>query len=151
GREVLGKKKNGAVFPFLLSISEVNLHDKQIFTGIIHDISELKKTEAALRESESRINSIIQTAVDGIITIDTRGVMEMINPSACKLFGYEPSEVLGRKINMLMPEPDRSLHDNYMHHYHETGEKRIIGIGREVSGLKKDGTIFPLYLSISEV
>lgn len=151
GREVLGKKKNGTVFPFLLSISEVNLHDKQIFTGIIHDITELKKTEAALRESESRINSIIQTAVDGIITIDTRGVVEMINPSACRLFGYDESEVLGRKINMLMPEPDKSLHDNYMHHYHETGEKRIIGIGREVSGLKKDGTIFPLYLSISEV
>ncbi|MBF8965601.1 PAS domain S-box protein [Pontibacter sp. FD36] len=151
GREVLGKRKNGKVFPFLLSISEVNLHDKQIFTGVIHDISELKKTEAALRESESRINSIIQTAVDGIITIDTRGVIEMVNPSACRLFGYDASEVLGRKINMLMPEPDKSLHDNYMHHYHETGEKRIIGIGREVSGLKKDGTIFPLYLSISEV
>jgi two-component system, LuxR family, sensor kinase FixL len=151
GREVLGKKKDGSVFPFLLSISEVNLQDQQIFTGVIHDISELKKTEAALRESESRINSIIQTAVDGIITIDTRGVIEMINPSACKLFGYDASEVLGRKINMLMPEPDRSLHDNYMHHYHETGEQRIIGIGREVSGLKKDGTIFPLYLSISEV
>jgi two-component system, LuxR family, sensor kinase FixL len=151
GREVLGKKKDGSVFPFLLSISEVKLQDKQIFTGIIHDISELKKTEAALRESESRINSIIQTAVDGIITIDTRGVIEMINPSACKLFGYDAFEVLGRKINMLMPEPDRSLHDNYMHHYHETGEQRIIGIGREVSGLKKDGTIFPLYLSISEV
>ncbi|WP_018479231.1 sensor histidine kinase [Pontibacter roseus] len=151
GREVLGKRKNGNVFPFLLSISEVNLQDKQIFTGIIHDISELKKTEAALRESESRINSIIQTAVDGIITIDLQGVIEMVNPSACRLFGYAPEELMGRKINMLMPEPDRSLHDNYMHHYHETGEKRIIGIGREVSGLKKDGTIFPLYLSISEV
>lgn len=151
GREVLGKKKDGTVFPFLLSISEVNLHNKQIFTGVIHDITELKKTEAALRESESRINSIIQTAVDGIITIDTRGVIEMVNPSACKLFGYDESELLGRKINLLMPEPDRSLHDNYMHHYHETGEKRIIGIGREVSGLKKDGTIFPLYLSINEV
>ncbi|MDX5418993.1 MAG: PAS domain S-box protein [Hymenobacteraceae bacterium] len=151
GREVLGKKKDGTVFPFLLSISEVNLQNKQIFTGVIHDITELKKTEAALRESESRINSIIQTAVDGIITIDTRGVIEMVNPSACKLFGYDESELLGRKINLLMPEPDRSLHDNYMHHYHETGEKRIIGIGREVSGLKKDGTIFPLYLSINEV
>jgi two-component system sensor kinase FixL len=151
GREVLGKKKNGTVFPFLLSISEVKLKDKQIFTGIVHDITDLKKSETALRESESRINSIIQTAVDGIITIDTAGVIEMVNPSACKLFGYAEEELKGRKINMLMPEPDRSLHDNYMHHYHETGEKRIIGIGREVSGLKKDGTIFPLYLSISEV
>jgi two-component system sensor kinase FixL len=151
GREVLGKKKDGTVFPFLLSISEVKLQDKQIFTGIVHDISELKKAEAALRESESKINSIIQTAVDGIITIDTRGIMEMVNPSAAKLFGYAAEELLGNNISMLMPEPDRSRHDHYMQHYHETGEKRIIGIGREVSGLKKNGTVFPFYLSISEV
>ncbi|MBC5992293.1 PAS domain-containing sensor histidine kinase [Pontibacter cellulosilyticus] len=151
GREVLGMKKDGTVFPFLLSISEVNLHDKQIFTGIVHDISELKKAEAALRESENKINSIIQGAVDGIITIDTRGMIEMVNPSAAKLFGYNAEELLGKSINTLMPEPDRSLHDSYMHHYHVTGEKRIIGIGREVTGMRKEGTIFPFYLSISEV
>ena len=151
GREVLGMRKDGTVFPFLLSISEVNLKDKQIFTGIVHDISELKKAEAALRESENKINSIIQGAVDGIITINTRGVIEMVNPSAAKLFGYEASELLGKSINVLMPEPDRSLHDSYMHHYHVTGEKRIIGIGREVTGMRKDGSIFPFYLSISEV
>lgn len=151
GREVLGKKKSGQLFPFFLSIAEVKLQDKVIFTGIVHDITELKKTEEALRESESRINSIIKTAVDGIITIDTNGVIEMVNPSAAKLFLYEEHELIGQKINILMPEPDRSLHDNYMHHYHETGEQRIIGIGREVSGLKKNGIVFPLYLSISEV
>ncbi|MDX5436403.1 MAG: PAS domain S-box protein, partial [Pontibacter sp.] len=151
GREVLGMRKDGTVFPFLLSISEVNLKDKQIFTGIVHDISELKKAEAALRESENKINSIIQGAVDGIITINTRGVIEMVNPSAAKLFGYKAEELLGKSINVLMPEPDRSLHDSYMHHYHVTGEKRIIGIGREVTGMRKDGSIFPFYLSISEV
>ncbi len=151
GREVLGKKKDGSVFPFLLSISEVQLQDKLIFTGIIHDISGLKKAEAALRESENKINSIIKAAVDGIITIDTRGIMEMVNPSAAKLFGYDEAELLGKSVNMLMPEPDKSLHDSYMGHYHETGEKRIIGIGREVTGMRKDGTLFPFYLSISEV
>ncbi|MFD2512491.1 PAS domain S-box protein [Pontibacter locisalis] len=151
GREVLGKKKDGTVFPFLLSISEVRLKDKQIFTGIVHDISELKKAEEALRESENKINSIIQGAVDGIITINTRGIIEMVNPAAAKQFGYEADELLGKSINILMPEPDRSLHDSYMHHYHVTGEKRIIGIGREVTGMRKDGSIFPFYLSISEV
>ncbi len=151
GREVLGKKKDGTIFPFLLSISEVRLKDKQIFTGIVHDITELKKTEAALRESENKFNSIIKTAVDGIITISTRGIMEMINPSAQKLFGYHESELMGRNISMLMPEPDSSLHDAYMQRYHETGEAHIIGIGREVSGLRKDGTVFPFFLSISEV
>ncbi|WP_276496299.1 PAS domain-containing sensor histidine kinase [Pontibacter litorisediminis] len=151
GREVLGKKKTGELFPFFLSIAEVKLEHKTIFTGIVHDISSLKKTEQRLRESESRINSIIQTAVDGIIIIDTRGVIEMVNPAAAKLFQYEERELIGQKINKLMPEPDRSLHDNYMQHYHETGERRIIGIGREVSGLKKNGIVFPIYLSISEV
>ncbi|WP_114779411.1 sensor histidine kinase [Botryobacter ruber] len=151
GREVLGLKKDGTTFPFLLSISEVKLRDKLIFTGIVHDITQLKKAELALRESESKINSIIQAAVDGIITIDTRGMIEMVNPSAAKLFGYDPAELLGRSINMLMPEPDSSRHDGYMRHYQETGEKRIIGIGREVSGLRKDGTVFPFFLSVSEV
>lgn len=151
GREVVGMKKDGTLFPFLLSISEVNLKDKQIFTGIVHDISELKRAEEALRESENKINSIIQGAVDGIITINTRGIIEMVNPSAAKQFGYEAEELLGKSINMLMPEPDSSLHDSYMHNYQVTGQKRIIGIGREVTGLRKDGTIFPFYLSISEV
>ncbi|MGV3503878.1 MAG: sensor histidine kinase [Adhaeribacter sp.] len=151
GREVLGRRKDGTVFPFLLSISEVNLADKQIFTGIIHDITSLKKAEAALRESENKITSIIQAAVDGIITIDTRGLMEMVNPSAARLFGYDPDELLGKSINMLMPEPDHSRHDGYMHNYLTTGRKKIIGIGREVTGLRKDGVTFPFYLSISEV
>jgi len=151
GREVMGRKKNGTVFPFLLSISEVQLPDKLIFTGIVHDITELKKTEAALRESENKINSIIQAAVDGIITINKRGMMEMVNPSAARLFGYDAQELLGRSINMLMPEPDSSRHDGYIRHYEETGEKRIIGIGREVTGMRKDGSLFPFYLSISEV
>jgi len=151
GREVLGRKKDGTVFPFLLSISEVKLKDNVIFTGIIHDVTEKKKAEIALRESENRINSIIQAAVDGIITIDTRGIMEMVNPSAAKLFGYEPRELIGKSINILMPEPDHSRHNQYIQNYHKTGQKRIIGIGREVTGLRKDSSIFPFFLSISEV
>ncbi|MBK0402413.1 PAS domain S-box protein [Adhaeribacter sp. BT258] len=151
GREVTGLKKDGTRFPFLLSISEVKLKDKQIFTGIVHDISTLKKAEDALRESENKINSIIQAAVDGIITIDSYGIMEMINPSAARLFGYEIDELIGKSINMLMPEPDKSRHDGYIHNYETTGRERIIGIGREVTGLKKDGTTFPFFLSVSEV
>ena len=151
GREVLGRKKDGTVFPFLLSISEVKLKNKKIFTGIIHDITGLKKAEDALRESENKINAIIHAAVDGIITIDKRGIMEMVNPSAARLFGYEAGELLGQSVNVLMPEPDRSNHDGYMAHYHQTGQRRIIGIGREVTGKRKDGTIFPFFLSISEV
>jgi PAS domain S-box-containing protein len=152
GREVKGKKKDGKVFPFLLSISEVLLEDKKIFTGIVHDITELKKAETALKESEHKINSIINTAVDGIITISERGLIEMMNPASLKMFRYETSEeLIGKNISVLMPEPDKSQHDGYMENYHKTGHKKIIGIGREVTGLRKDGTIFPFILSVSEM
>jgi two-component system, LuxR family, sensor kinase FixL len=152
GREVLGKKKDGSTFPFLLGISEVNLEGKKIFTGIVHDITKVKQAETALRESESRIAAIISTAVDGIITINERGLIEMMNPSALEMFGYESTEeLLGKNISALMPEPDKSQHDGYLKNYHETGKKKIIGIGREVTGLRKDGTTFPFVLSVSEM
>ncbi|MBE9583982.1 PAS domain-containing sensor histidine kinase [Mucilaginibacter sp. JRF] len=102
-------------------------------------------------ENAALLNAIIQNAIDGIITIDERGRVESINPSACKLFQYEPEEVVGRNIAMLMPPPDRERHDDYIHRYQHTGQAHIIGIGREVQGLRKNGTIFPFRLAVSEV
>ena len=99
----------------------------------------------------SRLNAIIQTAVDGIITISDRGIIESVNPATCKLFGYEVSEMIGQNIAMLMPSPHREAHDNYLSNYTTTGHKKIIGIGREVLGRKKDGTTFPFWLAVSEV
>jgi len=98
-----------------------------------------------------RLKAIIDTASDGIIIIDDRGIMELINPAAAKLFGYQIEEITGHNISILMPEPHRSAHDHYINNYLTTGEAKIIGIGREVEGLKKDGTVFPFRLSISEV
>jgi len=97
------------------------------------------------------LKAIIETAIDGIITIDNRGIVESLNPAARKLFGYELEEVVGKNISMLMPEPDKSSHDGYLGRYQHTGEKRIIGKGREVRGLRKDGTTFPFRLAVSEV
>ncbi|NNC82873.1 MAG: PAS domain-containing sensor histidine kinase [Flavobacteriales bacterium] len=105
----------------------------------------------ALHDSEQRLKSIIDTAVDGIITIDTQGVIQSINRSALELFQYTEDELLGQKINTLMPDPHKTAHDTYMGNYHRTGVKKIIGIGRQVDGQKKDGTLFPFRLSISEV
>jgi two-component system sensor kinase FixL len=102
-------------------------------------------------ENASLLNAIIQNAIDGIITIDERGNIELINPSACKLFDYTPDEVLGKNISILMPPPDKEQHDEYLHRYQRTGRAHIIGIGREVRGLRKDGTIFPFRLGLSEV
>ncbi len=97
------------------------------------------------------LKAIIEHAIDGIITIDRNGIVESINPAALRLFGYEAAEVIGNNVSMLMPEPDHSNHDRYIRNYHETGEKKIIGIGREVSGKRKDGSTFPFRLAVSEV
>jgi two-component system, LuxR family, sensor kinase FixL len=97
------------------------------------------------------LNAIIESAIDGIITIDARGIIETINPAALTLFGYQENELKGKSISVLMPEPYKSAHDGYINMYQSTGEKRIIGIGREVLGLRKDGTTFPFRLAVSEV
>lgn len=102
-------------------------------------------------DSARLLEAIIATAIDGIITIDSMGIVESINPAALRLFGFEASEVIGNNISMLMPEPDKSQHDGYIESYKSTGNKKIIGIGREVRGLRKDGTTFPFRLAVSEV
>ncbi len=97
------------------------------------------------------LHSVFQNATDGILVIDTRGLIEAVNPAAAVLFQYKPSEIIGKNINFLMPEPYHSKHDDYLNSYVTTGEKKIIGIGREVKGKRKDGTVFPFHLSVSEV
>jgi two-component system, LuxR family, sensor kinase FixL len=105
----------------------------------------------ALKESEERMRAILETAVEGILTIDERGLVESLNPAAEKLFGYRAEEVLGRNVSMLMPSPYREQHDGYLERYQRTGQARIIGIGREVVGRRKDGSVFPMDLSVGEV
>lgn len=102
-------------------------------------------------ESARLLAAIIDNAIDGIITIDNRGMVESINPAASTLFGYAPDEVIGRNITLLMPEPDHSQHDQYIRNYQETGHKKIIGIGREVNGRRRDGSTFPFRLAVNEV
>jgi two-component system sensor kinase FixL len=102
-------------------------------------------------ENAALLVAIIENAIDGIITIDERGKIETINPAACKLFEYIPEEVIGKNVSMLMPPPDKEQHDEYLHRYQQTGHAHIIGIGREVKGLRKNGSIFPFRLGISQV
>lgn len=104
-----------------------------------------------IMENAALLKAIIENAIDGIITIDERGKVESINPAACRLFQHDPEAVIGNNIKMLMPEPYKGQHDEYIHRYQHTGDPHIIGIGREVTGLKKDGTTFPFRLGVSEV
>jgi PAS domain S-box-containing protein len=114
------------------------------------EIRERHRTQAVLRESKDRIDAIVNTAVEAIVTIDQHGIIESFNPAGERMFGYAASEVIGRKVNVLMPPPYREEHDNYLARYLATGQKKIIGIGREAVGLHKDGTTFPIDLSVAE-
>jgi PAS domain S-box-containing protein len=120
-------------------------------TGINTDITDSKRTDDELRESAQRIKSIVDTVVDGLITINMLGIVETFNPAAERIFGYAAAEVIGQNIRMLMPEPYSSQHDGYLARYQSTGERRIIGTGREVMGLRKDGTTFPMELSVGQM
>jgi two-component system sensor kinase FixL len=101
--------------------------------------------------TDSLFGALIQTAVDGIMVIDEAGVVQVFSPACERLFQFREDEVLGRNVKMLMPAPDRDNHDRYLQHFHSTGEARILGIGREVAGQRKDGTPFPMYLSVGQV
>lgn len=105
----------------------------------------------AMQAGRSRLKAILDTAVDGVITIDTRGIIQEFNPAAERLFGYAEEEVIGCNIKMLMPDPDRSKHDNYLGNFLRTGEKKVIGVGREVVAMRKDGSHVPIRLAVGEI
>lgn len=104
----------------------------------------------SLTDHSALFDVLTSMAVDGIVVIDENGNVMLYNNACRKLFQYAPEEVLSRNVKMLMPEPYRSEHDHYISRYRKTGDARIIGIGREVKGRRKDGSVFPMYLSVGE-
>ena len=119
--------------------------------GIVIDIDDQKQVEEALRTRESHLQSILETIPDAMIVIDSRGIMQFFSSAAERQFGHAEREIIGQNVSILMPDPDRSRHDGYLERYRSTGERHIIGIGRIVTGQRKDGTTFPMHLSIGEM
>ncbi len=118
---------------------------------INNDITDLRHAEQDLSSREAHLKSILETVPDAMIVIDTQGAMQSFSAAAERLFGFTGDEVIGRNIKMLMPEPYRESHDGYLERYHRNGERRIIGIGRVVVGERKDGSTFPMELSVGEM
>ena len=150
GRDVEGRRKDGATFPMALSVGEACHDGEQLFVGIIRDITEQNQFKAALKEGAEQLKAVVDTAVDGVILIDARGTVRMFNPACEQMFGYQQDEVIGHNVKMLMPAPFHTEHDHYLENYQRSGERKIIGIGREVEGRRKDGATFPIELSVGE-
>jgi two-component system sensor kinase FixL len=152
GGALFGLHRDGREFPVEVSLSPLQTgHGLPLAMATIHDITIRKEAEAALQESEARMRAIFETAVDAIITIDAKGSLERLNGAAERMFGYSEAEVAGKNISMLMPAPHSDKHDGYLARFLDTGERRIIGTGRQVEGLRKDGTIFPMDLTVAEM
>ena len=120
-------------------------------SGVMIDIDHEKRIEDKLRRRERHFRSILDTVPDAMIVIDQHGIMQFFSSAAARQFGHSESEAIGKNISILMPEPDRHRHDGYLARYLKTNERRIIGIGRIVTGMRKDGTTFPMHLTIGEM
>lgn len=164
--EIFGKmvRKSGEVFDGHMLASLIKAPDGTI-TGMIGytlDITERKQAETALRNAHAdlerrvaqrtlELQTTLETVIEGVITIDDRGRVETFNPSAEIIFGYRADEVFGQNVAMLMPSDDRNHHDRYISKYLTTGESGLIGVGREVLGQRKDGSVFHMRLGVGEM
>lgn len=147
------RKRNGDHFSEEQTITPVLGEDGHIshFIAIKQDVTERERINHELAMSESRMRSVLETAADGIITTDEKGIIQSVNPAAERLFGYSGRELIGSNVKILMPEPYHSRHDQYIRDYFKKEQAQVIAFGREVMGRHKDGTLFPIELSLSEI
>jgi PAS domain S-box-containing protein len=151
--ETVRVRKDGQRIPVALTYSPIRNAAGQVvsISAIARDISAQKRAEQELQERDERLQAILNTAADAIITIDHRGIIQSVNAATERMFGYSAAEMIGQSVNLLMPSPYREAHDRYLARYLQTGEKHIIGISREVEARRKDGSIFPTDLAVSEI
>lgn len=144
--------KDGRLIPLSLTLSPMLGPDGAVIgiSDIARDLSETQRLASALQQREALLRSVLDSNPDGFIVIDDRGIIEVFSAAAERMFGYAAAEVVGRNVSMLMPEHYSAAHDGYIRRYRETGERRIIGIGRVVAGRRKDGTTFPMDLQVGE-
>jgi two-component system sensor kinase FixL len=145
-------RKDGSEFLADVTITPLMRPNGEVrgFAKVIHDVTERRADERTLEKRERHLQSILATVPDAMVVIDEQGIMTSFSAAAERLFGYSEEDVLGKNVSMLMPDPDRERHDSYMQRYLETGVARIIGTGRIVTGLRADGSTFPMKLAVGE-
>ncbi len=149
--ETVHRHKDAHLIPVEVSIQLLSEPGQEpLFVNVARDITERKAAEWVMRENAQYTQAILDNVIDGIITIDSRGTIQSVNLAGEAIFGYRAYEIIGKNVNKLMPEPYHSEHDGYLDNYHATGIARIIGIGREVEGRRKDGSVFPMDLAVSQ-
>ena len=147
------RKKNGDYIWVADEIQSLQGRDGELegIVGYLTDITNQKATERSLRESELRHRTIFETILEGIVTIDTKGIVQDVNKAVEDIFGYKAEEIIGQNVSMLMPHHHAQQHDDYLERYLQTAEARVVGIGREVQGQKKNGELFDMALAVSEL
>lgn len=145
--------KNGQIIDVSITVSPVRDESGTLVgsSKVARDITESKRAHATLSEREAHLRSVLDTVPDAMIVIDTMGTMQSFSTTAERLFGYAAAEAVGQNVRILMPAPYREQHDGYLARYMQTGERRIIGKGRIVVGQRKDGSTFPMELSVGEM
>jgi two-component system sensor kinase FixL len=151
--ETTRRRKDGAIIDVSVTVSPLRDRKGRLIgaSNVARDITHARLAQATLLEREAHLQSVLDTIPDAMIVIDTRGIMQSFSAAAERLFGYTSQEAIGRNVSILMPEPYRGQHDGYLNRYMTTGEKRIIGIGRLVIGQRKDGSTFPIELTVGEM
>ncbi len=151
--DTLRVTKDGRVLEVWLSVSPIHDETGRVSgaSTLARDVTADRQAARALRDSEARWRAIVEAAEDAIVVIDARGTIESFNESAERLFGFREDEAIGQNVRLLMPNDEALRHDEYLARYARSGQRRIIGIGREVEGRRKDGRPFPLHLSVAEV
>ena len=144
---VSAQTKEGVLFPVQVSISEGRTSREHFFTGIMRDA----RAMVAAEREKRMLEGILLSSIDPILVIDTVGIILRVNESAVRMFGYSQVELLGANVSLLMPQPFKNQHDGYLKRYLAGGAKNIVGTGREVLGMRKDGSTLPLLLAVSEV
>lgn len=143
------RRKDGSIFDVELSV-QYRSFDGGSLVVFIQDISNRKKSEEVVLENELKLKTILENIIDAVLIVDKRGIIQLANKSTETIFGYSTTDLIGKNVKILMPNPYQEEHDGYIKQYLDTGKKRIIGVGREIVAVRKNGEIFPIELSISE-